>query len=265
MRIAVSADSPDLKGKVERRFGLSAYYLIVDPFTMAFEAIANPAGQGQAGAGIQAVILLINKKVDAVLTGYCSPTAMKYLSQNDISVHSDISGTVAEALAEFKTSMSSVASSELLSNSQKNSERLKNRIRMGLKQTFKQMMGIMPILLSVVLLMGLFEAFVPIQMLLAYFSQSVFQDIFWGNILGSVLTTNPVNSYVIGQTLLEKGVSLYAVTALISAWVTVGVVQLPVEIDALGCRFALVRNGLFFIVSMVIALLTVGAYGLIVN
>lgn len=265
MKLAITTDSPDLEGRVENRFGMSAYYLIVDPATMAFEVVANPTETGQAGAGIQAVVLLISKKVDAVITGYCSPVATKYLSQNGISVHSNVSGSVAEALAEFKTSLSDEASDSISPASKKGSKPMGNPILMGFKQTSKQMMGIMPVLLSVVLLMGLFKAFVSMEMLLALFSRHVLQDIFWGNIMGSVLTTNPVNSYIIGQTLMEKGVSLYAVTALITAWVTVGVVQLPAEIDALGHRFALVRNSLFFIISMVISLLTVSAYYLVVR
>ncbi len=264
MKLAITADSPDLEGNMEYRFGMSAYFLIVDPSTMAFEAVANPTEPDRPGGGIQAVVLLISKKVDAVLTGYCSPIAKKYLSENGIAVHSNVSGTVARALADFKTSTAPAASDALLPASGKQRiEPMENPLLTGLKQTFRQMMGALPILLAVVLLMGLFKAFVSMEMLLALFSKNIFQDILWGNIMGSVLTTNPINSYVIGQTLLDKGVSLYAVTALLSAWVTVGVVQLPAEIDALGRRFALVRNSLFFIVSMIIAVVTTATWSLI--
>ena len=75
--------------------------------------------------------------------------------------------------------------------------------------------------------------------------------------LGSIITGNPVNSYVIGGELLKRGVSLFAVTALIIAWVTVGLVQLPAEMAALGRRFALARNAICFILAVPIALMTV--------
>ena len=40
--------------------------------------------------------------VDTVLTGYCSPTAEKYLADNGIRVISGNKGTVAEALAQYE-------------------------------------------------------------------------------------------------------------------------------------------------------------------
>ncbi len=65
--------------------------------------------------------------------------------------------------------------------------------------------------------------------------------------------------------MLVYGVSLFAVTAFITSWVTVGLVQLPAEIAALGKKFALVRNVLSFITSIAIAILAVGTYNLIVG
>ena len=48
-----------------------------------------------------------------------------------------------------------------------------------------------------------------------------------------------------------------AVSALIVAWVTVGVVQLPAEALALGHAFALRRNLLCFLSAIAVAWLTV--------
>ena len=50
--------------------------------------------------------------------------------------------------------------------------------------------------------------------------------------------------------------SLFAVTAVIVTWVTVGLVQLPAEVTALGGRFAVSRNAAAFVVSIPTALLT---------
>ncbi len=77
------------------------------------------------------------------------------------------------------------------------------------------------------------------------------------------MTGNPINSYVIGETLLNLGVSLFGVTALMLSWVSVGLVQLPAEISALGIRFAVVRNSAAFLIvivaSVVIVWLSEGA------
>ena len=68
-------EGPDLNARVGHRFGTSPYFIIVDTQTMAFEAVPNPAADNQqGGAGVTAVMLAIGKDVNAVLTGYCSPT-----------------------------------------------------------------------------------------------------------------------------------------------------------------------------------------------
>ena len=95
------------------------------------------------------------------------------------------------------------------------------------------------------------------------FSGNPALDTIVGACLGSIFAGNPVNSYIIGRELLNYDVSLFAVTAFILAWVTVGIVQLPAEIAAFGKKFALLRNGFAFIMSILIALLTVGLLRLI--
>ena len=60
--------------------------------------------------------------------------------------------------------------------------------------------------------------------------------------------------------MLEQEVSLFAVTAFIAAWVTIGLVQLPAEMAALGKKFALIRNALSFALCMAISFLTVVTY-----
>ena len=102
MKIAVSSDSSNLNARVAQRFGISPYLIIVDPETMEIEAIPNPGAAGKQAAGVQAVVLAISKEVDAVLTGYCSPTAVKYLADNGIDVVAGVKGTVAEAVAQYR-------------------------------------------------------------------------------------------------------------------------------------------------------------------
>jgi len=115
----------------------------------------------------------------------------------------------------------------------------------------------------VVLLLGLFNTLVPGKLLASLFSGTAIIDTLWGACLGSIIAGNPVNSYIIGGELLKHGVSLFAVTALIITWVTVGLVQLPAEIAALGRKFALVRNAICFILAVPIALMTVVILNLI--
>ncbi|HEC95325.1 MAG TPA: hypothetical protein ENI45_05100 [Thermoplasmatales archaeon] len=114
-----------------------------------------------------------------------------------------------------------------------------------------------PVLLGVVLLMGLFKTYVTSQMITSAFAGELFRDTLLGSVMGSILTGNPITSYIIGGELLKSGISLFAVTAFIVAWVTVGVVQLPAEAAILGKRFALARNGLSFLSAVLVSIATV--------
>lgn len=131
-------------------------------------------------------------------------------------------------------------------------------------KAIKSFANILPILIGVVLLMGLFKIYIPSNLISSIFTGNLFTDTFSGSLIGSISAGNPITSYIIGGELLKQGVSLYAVTAFITAWVTVGIIQLPAEISTLGKRFALIRNLLSFLFSIIVAILTVLLLGLII-
>ena len=78
--------------------------------------------------------------------------------------------------------------------------------------------------------------------------------------VGSLLTGNPINSYVIGETLIELGVDLFGVAAMMLTWVSVWLIQMPVEISILGLRFALIRNVAAFLVAIPSSIFVVWLY-----
>ncbi|MCD4704284.1 MAG: hypothetical protein K8R64_08360, partial [Methanosarcinaceae archaeon] len=68
---------------------------------------------------------------------------------------------------------------------------------------------------------------------------------------------HPITSYILGGEFLAQGVDLLVVTAFLIAWVTVGIVQIPVEAAVFGKRFAILRNVSAFMLSMIAAIITV--------
>lgn len=115
----------------------------------------------------------------------------------------------------------------------------------------------MPVLVGVVLLVSLANTVIPKSFYSTIFSKNVLLDSFIGSATGSVLAGNPVTSYVLGGEMLKQGVSMVAVVAFLVAWVTVGIVQLPAESIILGKKFALTRNFLSFLFSILVAMITV--------
>lgn len=102
MKIAVSATEPNIDANVEPRFGRCPYFVIVDPDTMNFETIENSSVMAAGGAGIASGQTIIDKGVEAVLTGNCGPNAHQVLSAAGIKIITGISGKVRDAVKAYK-------------------------------------------------------------------------------------------------------------------------------------------------------------------
>lgn len=112
-------------------------------------------------------------------------------------------------------------------------------------------------LLGVLLLSGLVQSLPVVPRTRWLFGNGLVLDSLFGACIGSVATGNPITGYVLAGELLAAGASYVWVTALIVSWVTVGIVQLPAEVQLLGKRFALCRNAVSFLVCMIVAIVTV--------
>lgn len=132
----------------------------------------------------------------------------------------------------------------------------------ALVNAFKTLYTIAPMLLAVVGLVGLFETFITPEMLQSFFTGVPVHDSLVGTFAGGVSVGQPFLSYIIGGELLHEGVSLYAVTAFILSFVTLGLVQLPLEYSLFGMRFTVVRNLLALLFALLIAWATVITVGL---
>ncbi len=113
-----------------------------------------------------------------------------------------------------------------------------------------------PLLLGVIGLVGIFQVLVTPEMLASLFGGNLLLDTLIGTVSGAVSAGNPIVSYLIGGELVEQGVSLYAVSAFIISWVTLGFIQLPAEVEVFGGRFTLYRNILSFVFTILIAVAT---------
>ena len=132
-----------------------------------------------------------------------------------------------------------------------------SKLKKSFSQTIKSFRQILPIILGVVMLVSLSISLIPKSFYTKIFTGNNIIDPLLGSVIGSISAGNPIISYILGGELLEQGVSLIAVTAFILSWVTVGLIQLPAESLMLGKKFAVTRNVISFISSLIIAFLTV--------
>lgn len=130
-------------------------------------------------------------------------------------------------------------------------------------KTLKNFEQILPIILGVIMLVSLLISLIPKSFYTNIFTGNKIADPLLGAVIGSISSGNPIISYILGGELLGQGVSLIAVTAFILSWVTVGIIQLPAESLMLGRKFAVTRNTVSFISSLIVAFLTVLTLSLI--
>ncbi len=130
-----------------------------------------------------------------------------------------------------------------------------------LKKSFKNFASLLPMIVGVIGLVGLFKAFITPEMLSSMFVKNVFYDTFIGLLAGAIAVGQSIISYILGGELLKEGVSMYGVSAFMLAWVTLGIVQLPLETAVLGVKFTVLRNILAVIFTFIISIATVWTLG----
>ena len=133
-------------------------------------------------------------------------------------------------------------------------------LHLSLQRTLVAFRRLMPVLVGVLLLAALVAELMPKLMQLGLFGHGDWYDALTAAGLASVATGQPVVSYILAGELQRGGVGMLAVTAFLTAWITVGVVSLPLEGRMLGWRFALWRNLIAFLFSLLVAWITVALW-----
>jgi predicted Fe-Mo cluster-binding NifX family protein len=102
MKIAVTSVGAAMDSQVDPRFGRATYFALIDSETMAFQATENANVAAAGGAGINSAKAVIDAGAEAVLTGNCGPNAERTLRAAGVTLYTGVTGTVAEAVEQFK-------------------------------------------------------------------------------------------------------------------------------------------------------------------
>ncbi len=124
----------------------------------------------------------------------------------------------------------------------------------SLKVAVKGFIKMLPMVLIIVLGIGLLLGLVPTSTISQFAGE---QSGFWGvlivGLLGAVLFIPALLSFPLAASLLDGGASVSVVVAFITTLTMIGTVTLPLEIRELGKRMALLRNGMSFLIAIIIA------------
>ena len=136
-------------------------------------------------------------------------------------------------------------------------------LKKAFKKAFVNFISITPMMLAVIGLVGIMQVYLSPEILSTFFGYGSMTDTLVGTAAGAVSMGQGMISYVVAEGLMEQGVSHYALSAFILAWVTLGVVQLPAEASVFGVKFTLYRNILTWISTIAIAYVTVLTVGIL--
>ncbi|RKZ26376.1 permease [bacterium] len=135
---------------------------------------------------------------------------------------------------------------------------LKNRqkTKRALVLVVKSFLGIFPSVLTIIIVIGLILGFIP----QSHISKIVGEQAgFWGiiiiGLLGAFLHIPSLVSFPLAASLLQGGAAISSVAVFITTLTMIGMVTLPLEIRELGKKFALMRNGMSFVIAIVIGVL----------
>ncbi len=135
----------------------------------------------------------------------------------------------------------------------------KDRQKTGqsLRMAGKSLLKLLPLLVAVFGLVGLFQEFLPPELVTRWLGESSgLFGLLLGTAAGAIAIGPPLAAYPLAGSLIDAGAWPPAVAAFIISWISVGIVTLPFEAQTFGSRFALLRNGISFVAAMLCGLLT---------
>ncbi|NLB49135.1 MAG: dinitrogenase iron-molybdenum cofactor biosynthesis protein [Erysipelotrichia bacterium] len=101
MKIAIPVDEKNLESTVCVSFGRTPYFLIYDTETKESLFIINSAAASPGGAGIKAAQIIVDNKVDALLTPRCGQNAADVIKAANIKIYKTTMASIKDNIAAF--------------------------------------------------------------------------------------------------------------------------------------------------------------------
>jgi len=126
----------------------------------------------------------------------------------------------------------------------------------NIKKTFFQTLNwfkeMIPMLLGILLIVAMLKQSWIFNILIKYLNND-FLSTFIASIFWSISVWSTINSYIIADSFWKVDNYILIITAFLVSWVTVWIIQIPAEMYFFGKNFALIRNLISFIFSIIIS------------
>ncbi|MBN2259653.1 MAG: permease [Clostridiales bacterium] len=132
---------------------------------------------------------------------------------------------------------------------------------LAFKVALKKFVAILPSFLKMLIYIS-FILMISDQLIIKYLGQeNSILGLVSSLILGSITIMPGFIAYPLAGILVEKGISYMVVAGFVTSLMMVGVITYPVEKEYLGVKGTLMRNGMSFIISIIVALIIGISYG----
>jgi predicted Fe-Mo cluster-binding NifX family protein len=101
MKIAIPVDEKNIKSNVCVSFGRTPYFLLHDTHTKESVFLDNSAVASTGGAGIKAAQVIVDNKVNALLTPRCGQNAADVLKTADIKIFKTTNASIKENIEDY--------------------------------------------------------------------------------------------------------------------------------------------------------------------
>jgi uncharacterized membrane protein YraQ (UPF0718 family) len=126
---------------------------------------------------------------------------------------------------------------------------------LALKKAVRSVLGVLPQFLGIIVLIGLLLAVLDPATINRFIGvSSGWLGVLAASVLGSITLIPGFIAFPTAALLLEGGAGVAQIAAFVSTLMMVGIVTLPAEIGTFNRRFALLRNGLAYVFSLLVAL-----------
>ena len=130
------------------------------------------------------------------------------------------------------------------------------------KMSARRFIKIFPMVVLMVLLLSITFLFIPAENLSEYLGgENLMEGTALAALIGSISLMPGFIAFPLGGALKDSGIPYMVISALTSSLMMVGILTLPVERQYLGLKVSLLRNFIYFLVAVTVALVTGLVYG----
>ncbi|WP_088187000.1 NifB/NifX family molybdenum-iron cluster-binding protein [Desulfosporosinus sp. FKA] len=101
MKVAIPVNDKSMEASVSESFGRTPYYLIYDTESKESVFLDNSAIASQGGAGIKAAQIVVDNRVNALITPRCGENAAEIIQAANIKLFKTINDSIKDNLIAF--------------------------------------------------------------------------------------------------------------------------------------------------------------------